>query len=179
LLTLTSWIGYHNSRNRPRFVIGFFNWPFVQFVLDVAMVVVYAFAVFTAEGLTQGATSSPAVFPEALLVFISFVLYVAWDQVGVRLKKSSEYEKAWNDAKTSHQLGPYPKHDWTSTKRCGVTWLFTALSFIAALVALWVDRRFERPAIGTIIGINAALWSILLGFRFFKEAVTPRQSQLP
>ncbi len=160
-------------------MIGFFNWPFVQFVLDVAMVVVYAFAVFTAEGLTQGATSSPAVFPEALLVFISFVLYVAWDQVGVRLKKSSEYEKAWNDAKTSHQLGPYPKHDWTSTKRCGVTWLFTALSFIAALVALWVDRRFERPAIGTIIGINAALWSILLGFRFFKEAVTPRQSQLP
>jgi hypothetical protein len=82
-LTLTSWIGYHNSKNRPRFVIAFVNLPFVQFTLDISMVVVYAFAVLTAEGVTSGATESPAVFPEAILVWIAFVLYVAWDEVVV------------------------------------------------------------------------------------------------
>ena len=178
LMTLTSWIGYHNSRNRPRFVIGFFNLPFLQFVLDVAMVVVYAFSVFTAEGLTEGSTDSPAVFPEAVLVLIAFALYVAWDQVGVRIKKSSDYKEAWNKVRKERaSLGEFSKHDWTSVKRCAVTWIALAASVVVAVIALFVDLRFARPSLGTILGVNVALWLILVFFRVFKEWVTPRASQ--
>src|ERR1700735_2102326 len=41
ILILTSFIGYHNSENRPRFKIKFFNIGFFKFILDVSMVVVY------------------------------------------------------------------------------------------------------------------------------------------
>lgn len=177
LLTLTSWIGYHNSRNRPRFVIGFFNLPLIQFTLDVAMVVVYAFTVFTAEGLTDGATTSPAVFPEALLVLIAFILYVAWDQVGVGMKSTDEYERAWNTAaKHLPQLGEFTKHDWTSRKRCAVTWFSLAAAAAVAVAAMVIDRKHDRPSFGTNLTINALLWTILLLFRVFKEWVTPKPS---
>ncbi len=142
------------------------------------MVVVYAFAVFTAEGITEGATGSPAAFPEAILVLIAFALYVAWDQVGVRIKKSADYEKAWSKAKQERaSLGEFSKHDWTSVKRCAVTWIALAASLVVAVIALLVDLRFDRPRLGTMFGVNIALWLILVFFRVFKEWVTPRASQ--
>jgi hypothetical protein len=174
VLTLTSWIGYHNSKNKPRFVIAFFNLAFIQFVLDVAMVVVYAFIVFTAEGITPGARTDAAVFPEAILVFISFVLYVAWDQVGVLIKKSDTYRTAWNHSNRAAQLGAFKEHDWTSIKRCAVTRIAMLISLVAAIVAFMIDKALARPSRATVIGVNVALCTILLLFRVFKEAVTPR-----
>src|ERR1022692_556369 len=41
VVTLTSWIGYHNSINRPQFKITFVNWPLAQFVIDFLLVADY------------------------------------------------------------------------------------------------------------------------------------------
>src|SRR5688572_29913526 len=49
-LTVTSWIGYHNSLNRPRYFIRFANLPLIQFSIDVLLVVVYWFTASYVDG---------------------------------------------------------------------------------------------------------------------------------
>jgi hypothetical protein len=58
-----------------------------------------------------------------------------------------------------------------------VTWIALAAATLAAAIALLVDLRYDTPSFGTILGVNIALWVILVLFRVFKEMVTPRASQ--
>lgn len=50
VLTIASWIGYHNSWNRPRYFIRFPNLPLGQFLVDAALVVTYWLTAVWAEG---------------------------------------------------------------------------------------------------------------------------------
>jgi hypothetical protein len=81
VLTLTSWVGYHGSANRPRFRLGFFNLELLKFTLDVAMVVVYFLAAAFA------ARSNVSLRGEALLITVAFGLYFAWDLAGAIQKR--------------------------------------------------------------------------------------------
>ena len=91
VLTLTSWIGYHNSSSNPKWVISFPNLPLLVFVLDITMVVVYACSVFVAASITPGASQSPHMLPEAVVVAVSFLLYCLWDWANLKIKGAGAY----------------------------------------------------------------------------------------
>lgn len=124
VLTLLSWIGYHNSRSRAdarlrfptysrldarfgrRHVNDWHYYSISQFALDVAMVVVYWMASITYERSTADMEvrqdlfwywpSSPSAFPEALAIVASFGLYWLWDAVG-----RSEADQVLQDAEAA------------------------------------------------------------------------------
>jgi hypothetical protein len=117
VLVLTSWIGYHNSTNRPKYEIAFVNLPLWQFVLDISMVIAYWFTATSAElpehspVMDLPAPRGSAV-PEAILVAVCFLLYVLWDEVGRQIKKSSLYGASSLSLATS--MGP-PRRQWHGT----------------------------------------------------------------
>lgn len=160
VLTVTSWIGYHNSWNRPRYFIRFANLPLWQFLVDVALVVLYWFAAVSAEGTGTDLGKSASARPEAVFVALSFLLYCAWDRIGLAIRESDLYYKS------------PPARD--IERRRQVTRVFAAASCVAALVIWLID-----PSAGwTVIAADAFLIILILLFRFAKEMkfVTPNSA---
>lgn len=153
VLTITSWIGYHNSWNRPRFFIRFLNWPLAQFTIDVMLVGIYWLSATWVEGLPLE-TKSASALPETSFVAISFLLYLLWDGVGYKIRQSDRYfhRPLGRDVPARRQVSGF----------------FVVLSsFTLALV-------YATAPITTkvVLGIDAWLIAMLLTFRIAKEAVT-------
>lgn len=157
VLTVTSWIGYHNSWNRPRYFIRFANLPLWQFVIDVLLVVAYWFTAVSAEGTGTGLGQHVSARPETLFVAISFVLYCLWDVVGYAIRRSDLYEKS------------PPSLDVPGRRY--VTRVYAAVAVAVAAIAWVVNPRNST----TIIFIDCGLIALILAFRFTKELrfVTP------
>jgi hypothetical protein len=157
VLTVTSWIGYHNSWNRPRYFIRFANLPLWQFVIDVLLVVAYWFTAVSAEGTGTGLGKDVSARPEALCVAIAFVLYCLWDQVGVAIRRSDLYEKS------------PPSRD--VPRRRYVTRWCAAIAVVFAVFVWSINPRSST----VIIVIDWLLIALILAFRFTKEMrfVTP------
>ena len=147
VLTMGSWIGYHTSANRPKYAIKFVNYPFIQFVLDVSMVIAYWLTAATtplpsSSGLapTAGATS------ESLLVAISFILYILWDRVSKIMQERPNYP--------SLQPKPYDHG------RRVITVFFALGSVGVVALAWWVQEGWGDPRTW-VIGIDCALVALL------------------
>jgi hypothetical protein len=185
VLTLMSWVGYHNSVNRPRFVIGFPNLPLVQFVLDIAMVVVYGLAVFSVETATnRGQRVHTTLWPEAVLVSIAFVLYALWDRVALTVRKTVAYRDEWERAMNERpDLGLKPMRsadDGFDRKRRHVTYWCALFAAGLAVGAVAVDAAAaaEPPTIAVAV-IDGGLILLLLGYRLAKEFVSEPRTALP
>ena len=157
VLTVTSWIGYHNSWNRPRYFIRFANLPLWQFVIDVLLVVMYWFTAVSAEGTGTGLGETVSARPETLCVAIAFTLYCAWDQVGFAIRRSDLYEKS------------PPSRD--VPRRRYVTRWYSVIAIAFAAIVWTVDPRSSTA----IIVVDCLLITVILAFRFTKEMrfVTP------
>lgn len=94
VVTITSWIGYHNSRSRPQYQIRFVNLPLIQFGIDVALVITYWLLVNSAE-LASGHADTPHadVRWDTIYVAVAAVLYVAWDLAALQLRKDARYTR--------------------------------------------------------------------------------------
>jgi hypothetical protein len=150
VLTLTSWIGYHNSLNRPQYFIRFPNLPLFQFLIDVALVVVYWLTAVAVE--QPGETPSPT--SESILVAISFGLYSLWDFVGYRIRRDVRYYKR-----------PLERH---VPARRGVTlWCF----LVSTVVAVFVIVGWPSGATAVYV-VDAILVGLLVAYRVLKEYVT-------
>jgi hypothetical protein len=160
VLTVTSWIGYHNSLNRPRYFIRFANLPLWQFAIDVLLVVTYWFCAVAAEGTGSDLGQHRSALPEAIAVATAFVLYCLWDWVGFAIRQSDLYPRRPSD------------HD--VPQRRYVTLAFTALAIAFALCVWMYDPRSDR----VIIGADFALIALIIVYRFAKEApfVTPEDA---
>jgi hypothetical protein len=165
VLTVTSWVGYHNSWNRPRYFIRFANLPLWQFLIDVALVVTYWFCATSAEGIGTDLGKQSSAQPESVAVAVSFVLYCLWDLVGYAIRKSDHYDQ-----------NPLNKD---VPRRRYVTWAFAAVAVGIAL-AVWMT---QPKADHMIIGVDCILIILIVAFRFTKEFswVTPAdaRSQTP
>lgn len=157
---ILSWIGYHNSWNRPTHFVRFRldNHPFGQFVVDVGLVIAYGALTITAEGqsdMSGAGQSRPlaSAAPEALLLAIIFGLYVTWDYIATRMRRSHEYESR-----------PASKIDH---RRLTVTRVFFGLSVMIAAVTALVDLHSHAA----VVAIDVALIVFVAGFRFAKEAI--------
>lgn len=147
-VTISSWIGYHNSSNRTRYRILFFNLPLWQFFIEIAHVYVYWLLVVTSEGVGIDANSGPSSRPDALLTSLTFVLFVAWDLIALRMRISSHYpEMLLSDDK------PARRHATLGVSSCvllvaAFTWLIDPQNVAAimvvdiVLIALVVAHRW-------------------------------------
>jgi hypothetical protein len=158
-LTVTSWIGYHNSWNRPRFFIRFLNLPLAQFVIDVTLVIVYWLTATWVEGLPLESRNASAL-PEATLITISFVLYVLWDRVGYKIRTSDRY------------FGRPPAVDVPARRRVSGTFLITAL-------VIWALIAASNPtSTGVVVAVDILLILVLVSYRLVKEGVTSPEARL-
>jgi len=157
VLTVTSWIGYHNSWNRPRYFIRFANLPLWQFVIDVTLVITYWFCAVSAEGTGTGLGRTISARPEALCVAISFLMYCVWDAIGYAIRHSDLYEKS------------PPDHD--VPRRRYVTLVCAAVAVVVAAATWKIDPQSRT----SIVAVDVGLVVLILVFRFAKEVrfVTP------
>ena len=153
VVTVGSWVGYHNSLNRPTYLVRFPNLPLCQFILDTALVVVYYFLAVTAEGVTRSARPASAL-PEVWLVATSFVLYVLWDWVGLLIRKDARYLRR-------PESGDLPRR-----RRVSYGFAVGSLLIAAVVAAKNPDTR------GAVEAIDAVLMACAILFRFAKEYVT-------
>ena len=161
ILTLTSWVGYHNSLNRPTYFIRFPNLPLFQFLLDIAMVVAYWLTAVSAERATNQVVDAPSAIPEALFIALSFVLYVAWDYVSNSIRHDDRYERR----PISHEV---PARRYVTLACC----LFAIVLFV-------VVRFNDSHSARTVYLVDALLIVLLIAFRLLKEYVTPPEAGVP
>ena len=168
-LTLLSWIGYHNSANRPQWVIGFINLPFFLFALDITMVITYAFAVFTAETVTKGASTLPSILPEAWAVAVSFVLYALWDFANLRLKRHPPYAAAWQRAQDDGLLQSHERLPTDRPYRRYVTLYFLAISVESIVIAYRAEAEYRHLPVQWAVGFDVWLVVLLFAYRIAKD----------
>ena len=161
VLTLTSWIGYHNSVNRPRYLIRFPNLPLAQFMLDIAMVVIYWLAAVTVELRDRHGDVVPDATPETRCVAAAFLLYVTWDFVGRQIRADTEYKRR-----------PIGK-DQPSRRRVTIFSATIAVTVWAAVETL------DPETTARVIGVDVLLVLLLVGFRLSKEYWSPEDPLSP
>ncbi len=163
---LCSFIGYHNSTNRPRFKIRFMNVSFVKFFLDISMVVVYfILAGFAAE-------SPPSLRSVSLLVLLTFGLYLLWDFAGWYEASDARYEAAWNEAKDDPDR-PDVSKPWQAMDRRRT--IPTVLGLLATLiVCLYAWLTAVPPSTPTVFVVDVLLILILFAYRVRKDILWRR-----
>jgi hypothetical protein len=159
LLTLMSWIGYHNSPHRYIGQISFdLRAPrqltaLAKFLTDVGLVVLYWLAVRTTEGGFTGSPTHPSWRSSVLLALLSFGLYVVWDYL------------AW--AAPRQQGKSRQKY---RTRRRKTSWWFTAFVLLVAVVA-WLAKPDTD---WSVTAVNVALCVLVVAYRFTKDMWTDR-----
>jgi hypothetical protein len=130
------------------------NLPFVQFLLDVAMVYTYWLMV-TASGSAAAGSHRTATI--AGLVAIAFALYGAWDLVSYRMGCSVKY---------SSRLAESDRLRRSDLRfRYGAT----AASLLAT-IGVWVVALDVRNTMATSLVIYAVIVLIAFGFRVAKDS---------
>lgn len=146
ILTLGSWIGYHNSRFRSEEKIRFWNWPLALFAIDIALVVDYWLIPARFIGNDPGRTIRVATaVPTTTVVAVSFILYTLWDLIGTRL----------------------PRVGKSQPIRRIVTYLFAFASIV-----VWVSVIITQPKGNCmVIAIDVLLIVMLFAYRTAKDLV--------
>jgi hypothetical protein len=153
VVTIASWIGYHNSLSRPHYVIRFVNLPLAQFLIDIALVVVYWLLAITAEGANPAIPRPTSAVPEARYVAVAFLLYGAWDLVALRIRRV----EAAASAATGTDV----------PARRGVTYGFAVLSLLTWGLLSWMDPRSTL----IVVVADAGLIVVAVAYRMAKEWV--------
>jgi quinol-cytochrome oxidoreductase complex cytochrome b subunit len=151
-----SWVGLHKNRaamadeDNPRQPIGlipFWNLLFVQFLIEVIIIGMYfAMGLFLKLPTASDSAGLPAEGWLTGLLFLIFVLYLAWDLIDTHLAKNPIWhETAWNGAL--------------------VTMKFLAAAGIIFLVVAAVNPR----AAVVVILVNSVLVILLYAYRVAQD----------
>jgi hypothetical protein len=160
-LILGSFIGYHNSTNRPRFKIRFVNVSFIKFTLDISMVVVY----FLVAGFASASPSS--VRYEALLITVVFGLYLLWDFAGWYEASDPRYENSWKDA-FADKNRPDVTKPWKPMDRSRA--IPTAAGLVLSAGLFWHTLTVSvPPSRDSVLVVDALFVVILFGYRLSKD----------
>ncbi|HEX2051689.1 MAG TPA: hypothetical protein VHJ34_13815 [Actinomycetota bacterium] len=148
VLTVTSWIGYHNSLNRPRYFIRFTNLPLWQFLTDVALVIVY----WLLANYVDDSLRERSALPEAVLTLAAFALYFVWDRIGLAMRRAPDYTELVKE--------------YDNPDRRYVTELFAIVALLSAVIVFIADVRSAMA----IVVVDVWLIVVVAGFRVAKEA---------
>ncbi len=161
-LTVTSAIGYYTSVNLPKLRVRFFNKPFIQFLLDVAMVFVYFLLIRVAEASLSEADARPEVY----LVCLSFMLYTLWDIVSYRLSSDDNAQKALR--------GEYFRRRQGRRAYGQRRWVTVGFTIVAIIMAVWIREYGTRLSPVNVALIDIVLIVILMFYRAIKSVVDPK-----
>jgi uncharacterized membrane protein len=166
MLTITSWIGYHNSANRARFTLRFVNVELVKFSLDIAMVVLYFVLAAYAVRLPLNLR------PETLLVFVAFCFYFLWDMAGAWQKRNTPnnaYPRVWEEVRSDpNRLDVLEDWEPTDWRRIRVTiYGLIATASVLAIVRFGFSHAVVTPETATVLDV--VLLAILLLYRVLKD----------
>ena len=157
-VTVTSWVGYHNSLNRAGyFMRPFSNLPFWQFSIDILLVYVYFLLAVTAEHPRAAAKSGAGgdARPEAILVAVMFVLYVLWDAIAFAMRKSALYERR------------------PITRDVQARRLVSLLGAVVTIITATTVVALQPHSTASVITVDAVLLVTTVLYRLAKEWVTP------
>lgn len=162
-LILGSFVGYHNSTNRPRFRIRFVNVEFFKFTLDVCMVVLYFILASFA------ANQPPGIRAETLIVSVVFGLYALWDLAGLIQRSSAAYRDEWCKA---YALSDRPTlmENWTAAN----PWrMVVTLGGLVVSTALTVYAFLTSSVVSTttVVIVGVILIVVLFLYRVVKDFI--------
>jgi hypothetical protein len=163
-LIITSWIGYHVSANRSRFLVKFVNVELVKFTLDVLMVAIYFY--IAAVAARDSSDSGVIAQRQSVAVAVAFLLYALWDLASAWQKRSNHYRDVVKAAVKDPTL-PAIQEEWKQTEWSRVTvtvvWLLGLASY-ALEVQTWdnMTTTDARWVFGTLI-------AALVFYRLAKE----------
>ena len=172
-LVLGSWIGYRRSLNRSSYEVKFFNLPLARFIVDQCMLVLYfRIAVLTeVDGSNLPAASALATGTTRLVVYV-FVLYVAWDLLGIWMAKA---QMTVADG-TKKQRYPAVKDSHITNDKQPAEWVGFWISAVVLVLLffLWlIIGCFNSNLVFYILIL------LLLGYRWAKEIRTSCRSLQP
>jgi len=165
VLVLGSWIGYRRSAHRPAYEVKFFNLPFFRFLIDQLMLILY----FRIAVLTDLDWSKPGPTPEHLaahtvkLVGMVFVLYCAWDCLGILMALRQDPSGNWKYSEVK------------DGQRTGLQSAKNFDGFAISIGGLLMLLLLAFSPIRECFGANAILVVtilLLLSYRFIKEVRT-------
>jgi hypothetical protein len=172
VLILTSFIGYHNSQNRPLFTVRFVNVSLSKFALDILTVIVYfLFASYAAVSPAQTQTL-------LLLVVLVFGLYLLWDTASWYEKKRSIYRTAWTTAAADPDRPDVVDGAWTAFDYRRAVSTGVGLLAMGGLYAWSLQQRTPLPS-HDVIAVNVLVIVVLLGYRIAKDNIPPRTPTAP
>ncbi len=162
VLILGSFVGYHNSTNRPKFRIRFVNVEFLKFSLDICMVMLYfVVAAFAANRPVD-------LRAETVAIAIAFLLYLLWDLASLYQKSQPQYKTAWCNAYCLSDR-PTLMEDWSpaDTRRIHPT---IAGLIVCTLLCLyvWMTSSVVNPRSTYIV--DSVLIALLFGYRVWKDS---------
>lgn len=171
LLVLGSWIGFRRSLNRSGYEVKFFNLPFLRFLLDQGMVLLY-FQVATRVPDSASPKISVAGVTRATIetLFLVYILYFLWDLLALRMAavtrindEGKEVLKYSRIDEKGNETGESARDGWGF----GITAVFTALFALLYLLTRHhgIDTAGADARLGVAIGLLAL-------YRFAKEVRT-------
>jgi hypothetical protein len=155
-----SWIGLHKNRAkmaddiRPHgriSEISFFSLRFVQFVIEVVIVIMYFAMGLGLKLPTTALPASPVPSESWLAGFLLgiFVTYLVWDCVDIR------------------QAGQDHDQDWRARAKAGRR---VTLIWMAPWAAIYLAVLFAPPhGVRPVLGLNLVLLAVLYGYRVAQD----------
>jgi hypothetical protein len=142
VVAVTAWLGYHNSRNRARYVIAFFNLPLLQFTIDIGFVYLYWLLVVSSN------TASDVT--ESVLISCVFALSCSWDLTALAMRRSAAY--------------PDMKIEDDKVRRRAVT-----RAFLAIFLLLMIMIILARPKGAWSVFLTAVLTVLVIAHRWIQN----------
>jgi len=162
VLTIGSWVGYHNSVNRVNYFLRFWNFQTLLFLIDVLLVYDYWLVpVMTVHYRIAGSSSPPEAFRSTALVTAAALLYIAWDFIALRMRRSGKYEER-------------PADQDVPARRYASIALFILTAATLAVVC-WKQPHTDAP----VILVDGILVVLLILYRTIKEGLTPAAALTP
>jgi hypothetical protein len=165
VLVLGSFIGYRRSLNRSTYAVKFFNLPLSRFAVDQLMLVLYfRLAVLTEYPWTAKQDLSGLPSQTARLVVFVFILYLAWDLLGVWMAASREMLAGGKRTPRYPAIDRDTNRPTESASPIDVAGVGITIAALVAVMVIWTGGN--RP------WVLAALIAVLLGYRWVKEIRT-------
>lgn len=156
VVTITSWLGYHQSRGRTPFRLEYFNLPMLQFTVHLGLIVVFFRLAERSEPI--GPTRSATAVPESILVVVTFALYTTWETSSKVVWRTRRYLDALPRTPKWDALRADPEVHITPTA------VFTVVA-VAFTAAIWI---FDPRGSSTVVAVDCIWLVFVVGHRYLQ-----------
>lgn len=150
ILVLGSWIGFRRSLNRSSYQVKFFNLPFMRFLADQLMLILY-FRIATLTPVGANVVTPNLLATKTLLTLLCvFVLYTVWDLLGIweSCSKNEAGRPRYGLVKGKERTDEWQEPNWAGA---AITFVFLVAFSLLWLVSAHVDPFWLFFVIGALL----------------------------